>query len=37
LIDDFENGVNDVKNLDFYDAGKEFGKIPHLVLSGADS
>ena len=37
LMTDFENGAANLVKLDFYDAGKEFGKIPHLVLNGPDS
>ena len=32
-----ENGIRDLLHQDFYSAGKEFGKIPHLVLSGPDA
>ena len=34
LIEDYERGIGDLVKLDFYNAGREIGKIPHLVIDG---
>jgi hypothetical protein len=34
LLGDLTTGVQSLKSEDFYDAGKSFGHIPHVILSG---
>ena len=36
LIGEAKNGVEQVENRQWYEAGKSFGGIPHLILSGND-
>ena len=36
LLSNIEKGTSDLVAGDFYSAGKEFGMIPHVVLSGPD-
>ena len=36
LIGEAKNGVEQVENGQWYEAGKSFGGIPHLILSGND-
>jgi hypothetical protein len=37
IIEDVEKAVRDFTVLEFYQAGKDFGHIPHLILSGPDA